>query len=375
MSTLRQFSRARPVPGKPITEYLSTLLYFRDILSGTEEPITESAFISHVLITLPASFDTFSDILLGQRTIDELIVKIKETEETLNTRQADYCTTNMSSTLTSLKARTARAYPPRGQFRGRGRGGRQSTLRRDTNLLCWYCNKKGHKQEYCYTKKKAEEARVERLERRSRKSSSYNTESADAAYASVQALAARIGRKIPYTNWIIDSGASHHLCRNQSLFITFKRLRKPLMVHLGDNSTVPAMATGTIHLSLPSRVISIETLFVPRLQTLLLSVSQLSITYEITFKDSVCFLEGCRLGSLADGVYRFVPYRPKPIVANAITSPVQANSACLPSVNLWHQRMGHLSHQALMTLLPQSAYSRTTTTELLPCEICIKSKH
>ena len=65
MSTLRQFSRARPVPGKPITEYLSTLLYFRDILSGTEEPIKESAFISHVLMILPAFFDTFSDILLG----------------------------------------------------------------------------------------------------------------------------------------------------------------------------------------------------------------------------------------------------------------------------------------------------------------------
>ena len=30
MSTLRQFSRARPIPGKPIAEYISTLLYFRD---------------------------------------------------------------------------------------------------------------------------------------------------------------------------------------------------------------------------------------------------------------------------------------------------------------------------------------------------------
>jgi len=76
MATLCQFSRARPVPGKAITEYISTLRYFWDLLSGTQEPITESAFISHVLMTLPATFDTFSDILLGQRTVDELIVKI-----------------------------------------------------------------------------------------------------------------------------------------------------------------------------------------------------------------------------------------------------------------------------------------------------------
>jgi len=179
MSALRQFFRARPVPGKPIAEYISTLLYFRDIVSGTEESITESVFISHLLMTLPASFDTFSDILLGQHTVDELIVKIKETEDTLNTRQADYRTTDMSGTLTSPKALTARAYTPRSHFRGRGRGGRQTTLRRDNNLLCWYCNKTGHKQENCYTKKKAEEAREERLARRGRKSASEGGNSVD----------------------------------------------------------------------------------------------------------------------------------------------------------------------------------------------------
>jgi len=99
MSTLRQLSQARPIPGKPIAEYISTLHYFRDILSGTEEPITESAFISHVLMTLPSSLDTFSDILLGQHTVDELIVKIKESEDTLNTQQADSHTRDIITPL------------------------------------------------------------------------------------------------------------------------------------------------------------------------------------------------------------------------------------------------------------------------------------
>ena len=70
MSTLRQFSRASRVPGKPTTEYISTLLYFGDIRSGTEEHITDSAFISPVLMTVPASFDIFSDNLLGHCTVD-----------------------------------------------------------------------------------------------------------------------------------------------------------------------------------------------------------------------------------------------------------------------------------------------------------------
>ena len=148
-----------------------------------------------MLMTLPESFDTFSDILLSQHTVGELIVKIKVTKDTLNTRQPDYRTTDMSSTLTSPKALTARADTPHGHFRGRGRGGRQSTLRRDNNLLCSYCIKKGHKQENCYAKKKAEEAREERLARRSRHRDcwgslcfSSSTRSQDWAYSSKHGL-------------------------------------------------------------------------------------------------------------------------------------------------------------------------------------------
>ena len=183
-------------------------------------------------------------------------------------------TTDMSSTLNRPKALTACAYTPHGHFRRRGRGGSQSTLRRDKNLLCWYCNKKEHKQANCYTKKKAQEAREQKLARRSRKGEGGNTETAGAAYALVQALAARIGRTAVSIDWIIASGASYHLCHNQELLVTFKRLLKRVIVHLGDNSTVPAIAAGLIHLTLPSRVISIESLFVPQLLASLLSVSQ-----------------------------------------------------------------------------------------------------
>ena len=114
---------------------------------------------------------------------------------------------------------------------------------------------------------------MERLGRRSRKSESNSAGSADAAYPSVQALAARIGRTTASKDWSIDSGASHHLCQNRSLFVTFNRLVKPVMVHLGDNSTVPAIAAGMIHRSLPSRVITIEALVVLQLHASLLSVS------------------------------------------------------------------------------------------------------
>src|SRR5207237_7384314 len=58
-----------------------------------------------------------------------------------------------------------------------------------------------------------------------------------------------------------------------------------------------------------------------------------------------------------------------------MTLPVQANSAILPSIDLWHQRLGHLSHQTLRKLLPPSAYGGDPASTSVSCDICIKSKH
>ena len=121
---------------------------------------------------------------------------------------------------------TPYAYTYDGEFRGRGRGEIQLAERTDSALLSWYCNKREHKQESCYSRRKAEEAQLDRLARRSRKGETGWRDTADMAYASVNVLAARISGKCVNTDWIIDSGASYHLSQNRHLCIIFKHLSK-----------------------------------------------------------------------------------------------------------------------------------------------------
>ena len=114
--------------------------------------------------------------------------KIRETEDTLRTRQADYRRTNTSGTMVNTNALAARVPRRTGYFRGKGgkRPTTTSSSRRDDNLACWYCNKKGHGQDSCHTKKKAEEARMERLGKRRRIVDARETEPAGvASYATV----------------------------------------------------------------------------------------------------------------------------------------------------------------------------------------------
>jgi len=132
---------------------------------------------------------------------------------------------------------------------------------------CWYCNKRGHRQNNCF-KKKAEESRGGRSgggRKADKNDDEMGCAYAGAVYANVKALVAKPARLNSANNdsWIIDSGASHHLCHNHCLFVNLKRLPKLVMVYLGDNSTISAISAGTIRLILPSRIISIKALFVP----------------------------------------------------------------------------------------------------------------
>ena len=49
--------------------------------------------------------------------------------------------------------------------------------------------------------------------------------------------------------WVVDSGASHNMCNNRSLFISYKRLPSPITIKLGDDTTVTATYHGLVHIT------------------------------------------------------------------------------------------------------------------------------
>ena len=50
--------------------------------------------------------------------------------------------------------------------------------------------------------------------------------------------------------WIIDSGATCHVCHDYSLFSELQNLEKPLDIALGDGHTLKAIGRGTVVLML-----------------------------------------------------------------------------------------------------------------------------
>jgi len=49
-------------------------------------------------------------------------------------------------------------------------------------------------------------------------------------------------------SWIVDSGATCHMCNDRKLFVDMRNLESPQQVTLGDGSPLEGPAEGTIKL-------------------------------------------------------------------------------------------------------------------------------
>lgn len=81
-------------------------------------------------------------------------------------------------------------------------------------------------------------------------------------------------------DWIVDSGATCHMCNDDKRFVELRSLKQPLEVTLGDGCTMEATGQGTVVLEMAStsgktsRCELNELLYVPDLSYNSLSVSK-----------------------------------------------------------------------------------------------------
>ena len=55
-----------------------------------------------------------------------------------------------------------------------------------------------------------------------------------------------LGVREPAHDWIVDSGATCHICNSKELFEDFHPLSEPQKVALGDGHTLEAVGTGAV---------------------------------------------------------------------------------------------------------------------------------
>ncbi|XP_074302865.1 uncharacterized protein LOC141637055 [Silene latifolia] len=264
------------VDDKPIMEQVH--VYENWCADVTNEGMKlDEIFLSNVLLEkFPPSWNEYRNHLKHKKkdlSLQELIghmrteeancLKDKLVQLSLTTTKANLVETGGSSRDDKYKGKgKAKA----GQGQSKGQNAKKSGQGKFTkpaskiqkssqNLVCYVCGKTGHKAYQCPQKKVAAEA---------------NVAEKDDIIAAVVVEANLVANA---SDWILDTGASRHLCANKDLFAEFEDVADGECVYMGNSSSAVITSKGNIFLKLTSgKTLALNNvLYVPTLRRNLVS--------------------------------------------------------------------------------------------------------
>lgn len=165
--------------------------------------------------------------------------------------------------------------------------------------------------------------------------------------------------------WIIDSGASDHMCNNLCVFANYNSVEQEKHeVTIPDGSKFQVEISGTVVLQ--NGIALHNVLFVPKFNYNLISVSKLSVDMncKIYFTTNGCFVQEplmmkpWLLGEKRNGLYIIQEQKgstrlpPKTRDSSNISSATTSSDSLTNKAKLWHLRMGHMPIQKLELLIP-----------------------
>ena len=168
--------------------------------------------------------------------------------------------------------------------------------------------------------------------------------------------------------WLIDSGASRHICSNIYAFVSIKSIHNTI-VTLPDHTSIPIHFCGDVRIN--SALLLKDVLFIPQFKFNLISVSFLTLTSPLTvhfFPDQFVIQDlPCKKmigkGNRVEDLYVLD-------VNNSVSSSVHVNSVShSTSLQLWHNRLGHLFDKCLDIMKGQlqcNHLSRVTLCYIFP---------
>ena len=180
-------------------------------------------------------------------------------------------------------------------------------------------------------------------------------------------------------SWIVDSGATCHMCNNEKMFATFKSFNKAQEVTLGDGHVLEATGEGIVQIKmkLPNEKLRRSNLrnvlFVPKLAYNLLSVSKAAEARRTTqFDESGCPIFNSDMNVIAVAKRVGNLYYLECQENHSLSVMMQSNE------RLWHRRFGHLGENGLVKLAKSGlikSFNYDSSKEIGFCETCIGGKH
>src|SRR5579859_607257 len=193
------------------------------------EQISDSSYISVLLNCAPSRYDAQISILEAQDDVTSTII--------INRLLEEY--RKFFITKPEEKRMAMRADQRKG---GKSKSGRNTNSTKFDGK-CNHCNKRGHKEDQCWTKHPELKPEKSRKDER--------TERPKYALMATTTSAAVPKRQLGPHIWFTDSGASDHFSSHRDLFETFHKLDEPTVIETAERTAI-GTGIGTITITVLS---------------------------------------------------------------------------------------------------------------------------
>jgi len=332
-----------------MNNHIKNMTEIFDKLSVMGESLQEEDKVIHILSSLPKSFNVLVTAIVAQEKVPKL--------EFIYERLKHHSQITKNSENDEQKA---------------------LLLKINKSLLkCSFCHKKGHIKDNCWSLKNKNKEKGNTKKPNHKANTSKKEDEESAGLIASHALKAKgKGNNL----WIIDSGASCHMCKDIEQFDDLEDLNDPIKIYLGDNSTVTANQRGTVYLytKVEEKVIKIklhDVLYIPSMGHNLLSVPKASkLGNTIKFSDENCFIYNTKQKLVAKapkiGNLFYLDFEPNQEILNLSK---EKNKEFI-----WHRRYGHLGEQNLKLIARNNlveGFDFDHKKDLNFCEPCANGKN
>ncbi|KAF2347659.1 Integrase catalytic core [Trinorchestia longiramus] len=222
------------------------------------------------------------------------------------------------------------------------------SFKRNKKLIkCFECGKEGHITRQC----RVYEERLKKENRTFQANKAVDARSSSTGETIMFTSAFPIGN-VDCDSWIVDSGATQHMCNKQSEFSSYSDLSSPVRVEIGDGRALKGNGVGDVRLKITLPDMQVKNcvvknvLFVPELACNLISVPQIAecgkethfnkSTCEIVDENNELIVAGHKVGRL----YRLDCFYHVAAKCSSVSS----------DDRLWHKRFCHLGFDNLKKL-------------------------
>lgn len=345
-----------------VQDHIKAMTELCDELAAIGEPVSEEDRVVYLLASLPESYNVLVTALEANAEVPALAVV---TERLLHEEGKVKSRSNLLGQEGALTARSRK------------------------KPTCYYCHKIGHIkkdcEEYARVKGQTKPAQAKKKTKMGAFKVTITAEDENSSDSEGCGLVVQHALSAGPTGagqWILDSGATCHMCNKESMFADLHPLPTPLNVMLGDGRSLQAVGCGNVTLTMNLPRGKRETctlhdvLLVPDLAYNLLSVTSASKRDKVTtFTEMRCEIRDSKSKLIASG------YREGSLYYLDQGGPV--HQACSSSDHnsskeaVWHRRLGHLGAQGMKALTKNKMVSGMDLEwkhESSFCESCVEGK-